>query len=53
MYWVGSRRGVLKSENGGLTWDSANSGLPGLWASGVAMDPSDPDQFEEATDIYQ
>lgn len=40
--------GVLRSADGGDTWQRRNRGLPGLTANSVAVDPADPDTLATA-----
>ena len=40
--------GVLRSADGGATWQRRNRGLPGLTADSIAVDPADPDTLAAA-----
>lgn len=45
MYWATGDVGVMKSVDGGVTWQPSNGGLPGLYASSLAMHPDDPNHL--------
>lgn len=45
MYATGHGVGVVKSIDGGQTWNSASSGLGGLSTEGFAVDANDPDKL--------
>jgi photosystem II stability/assembly factor-like uncharacterized protein len=40
VYATSTRRGVFKSDNGGVNWVSANKGLPGRFAYNIVVSPS-------------
>jgi photosystem II stability/assembly factor-like uncharacterized protein len=42
LLYVGGRAGVLKSTDGGLTWQTKNQGLATLNIRTLVMSPSDP-----------
>jgi hypothetical protein len=50
VYAGSTHRGVLKTENGGLTWREASSGLTSLSINELAIDPADPRIIYAATD---
>ncbi len=50
MYWVVRDAGVLKSEDGGATFEVKSFGLPSRAASAIAMDPSDSQHLLVAFD---
>src|SRR2546425_11673508 len=40
--YAGTGNGVFKSENGGISWDNASSGLTNRDVAGLAIDPQQP-----------
>jgi photosystem II stability/assembly factor-like uncharacterized protein len=50
VYLGSTYRGVLKSTDGGQTWQPENTGLPALAVNDLVLDPRDPQTIYAATD---
>jgi photosystem II stability/assembly factor-like uncharacterized protein len=53
LYVTTSSLGIFKSEDGGLSWRSVNSGLPNLYPTALAIDPNNSFTLYAGLDPYQ